>query len=221
MDVEDFKKKYEQLKDNPMYKNFCSILDTKSQVLERTAKENQELKQKLNWVAFGDDPELSLRYLRKIGYVDFDEERKVYINKHNNEPFLLKDEQEKDYYIKDEELNEYTTQLEYKVKESKKQLEDLFSENSELRKKLENSMTFQDYEYTLNKKIQLENQQKEFIEYLESEMILFQEYMKEIECSDRCHGDYPITYWSSKCKLNEVAEILSKYKEIIGDKDEN
>ena len=48
MDVEDFKKKYEQLKDNPMYKNFCSILDTKSQVLERTAKENQELKKKLD-----------------------------------------------------------------------------------------------------------------------------------------------------------------------------
>lgn len=43
MDVEDFKKKYEQLKDNPMYKNFCSILDTKSQVLERTTKEKQEL----------------------------------------------------------------------------------------------------------------------------------------------------------------------------------
>ena len=48
MDVEDFKKKYEQLKDNPMYKNFCSILDTKSQVLERTAKENQELKKQLD-----------------------------------------------------------------------------------------------------------------------------------------------------------------------------
>lgn len=47
MDVEEFKKKYEQLKDNPMYKNFCSILDTKSQVLERTAKENQELKKQL------------------------------------------------------------------------------------------------------------------------------------------------------------------------------
>lgn len=47
MDVEEFKKKYEQLKDNPMYKNFCSILDTKNQVLERIAKENQELKKKL------------------------------------------------------------------------------------------------------------------------------------------------------------------------------
>lgn len=47
MDVEEFKKKYEQLKDNPMYKNFCSILDTKNKVLERIAKENQELKKKL------------------------------------------------------------------------------------------------------------------------------------------------------------------------------
>lgn len=33
MDVEEFKQKYEELKDNPMYKNFCSILDTKNQVL--------------------------------------------------------------------------------------------------------------------------------------------------------------------------------------------
>lgn len=48
MDVEEFKKKYEQLKDNPMYKNFCSILDTKNQVLERMSKENQELKKQLD-----------------------------------------------------------------------------------------------------------------------------------------------------------------------------
>lgn len=48
MDVEEFKQKYEKLKDNPMYKNFCSILDTKNQVLERTAKKNQELKEQLS-----------------------------------------------------------------------------------------------------------------------------------------------------------------------------
>ena len=48
MDVEEFKQKYEELKDNPMYKNFCSILDTKNQVLERTAKKNQELKKQLS-----------------------------------------------------------------------------------------------------------------------------------------------------------------------------
>ena len=47
MDVEKFKQKYEELKDNPMYKNFCSILDTKNQVLERIARENQELKNSL------------------------------------------------------------------------------------------------------------------------------------------------------------------------------
>ena len=47
MDVEEFKQKYEKLKDNPMYKNFCSILDTKNQVLERIAEENQELKEQL------------------------------------------------------------------------------------------------------------------------------------------------------------------------------
>ena len=64
------------------------------------------------------------------------------------------------------------------------------------------------------------NQQKEFIEYLESEINLFEKYMKNIEHSDRPHGDYPITYWSSKYKLNEAKEILSKYKEIIGIKDE-
>lgn len=85
-------------------------------------KQNDNLKQKLNWIAFGDDPELALRYLRKIGYVDFDDERKVYINKHNNEPFWLEEEQEKAYYIKDEELNEYTQQLEYENEKLKEEL---------------------------------------------------------------------------------------------------
>lgn len=87
------------------------------QKVEQLEEENDKLKHKLNDIAFGDDSELALRFLRKIDYVDFDEKRKVYINKHNNEPFLWKDEQEKDYYLKDEELNEYTQQLEYKVEQ--------------------------------------------------------------------------------------------------------
>lgn len=110
----------------------CEYADTENLRTENIVlkEENQELKnqndnlkQKLNWIAFGDDPELALRYLRKIGYVDFDEKRKVYINKHNHEPFWLKDEQEKAYYILDEELNEYTEQLEWENQELKKQLE--------------------------------------------------------------------------------------------------
>lgn len=90
---------------------------------EQLQQENEELKQKLNWIAFGDDSELALRYLRKIGYVDFDEERKVYINKHNNEPFWINDEEEKNYYIKEEELDEYTKQLEYTLNELESWLE--------------------------------------------------------------------------------------------------
>ena len=100
------------------------------QKVEQLEKENDKLKHKLNDIAFGDDSELALRFLRRIGYVGFDEKRKVYINKHNNEPFLWKDEQEKDYYLKDEELNEYTQQLEYKVE----QLENIRKEATEFMK---------------------------------------------------------------------------------------
>lgn len=117
-------------------------------------KENQELKQKLNWIAFGDDQELALRYLRKIGYVDFDEERKVYINKHNNEPFLLDDEEEKGYYIPDEELNEYTKQLEYQLKELKKQLEECYCNRTDCSGRIKNSKVYN----SLVQKV--ENQQK-------------------------------------------------------------
>lgn len=130
-----------------------SKLDYKNRMLE---KENQELKQKLNWIAFGDDAELALRYLRKIGYVDFDEERKVYINKHNNEPFVLDDEEEKAYYIKSEELNEYTEQLEYQNKKLKKQLEQYQEEVCIL-------------DMRTDENIKYKNQQKEFIKYLEDE----------------------------------------------------
>lgn len=48
MDVEEFKQKYKELKDNPMYKNFCSILDTKTRILEKLLKENEQLKEQLH-----------------------------------------------------------------------------------------------------------------------------------------------------------------------------
>ena len=108
-------------------KNLNGAYISISQYIYLLEQEDEKLKQRLNWVAFGDDPELALRYLRKIGYVDFDEERKLYINKHNNEPFDLKDEQEKGYYIKDEELDEYTKQLEYKIKNYKEVIDKLKS----------------------------------------------------------------------------------------------
>lgn len=96
-------------------------------------------------------------------------------------------------------------------RELKKQLEDLFNENSKLRKKLEKSMTFQDYEHTLNKKIQLENQQKEFIEYLKDRLCLMDIISEAEDESDRHYA---------LIRRTAYKEILSKYKEITGVKDE-
>lgn len=70
MDVEEFKQKYEELKDNPMYKNFCSILDTKNQVLERMSKENQQLKEQLEKSEKARKE--AIEYINKHAY--FDEE---------------------------------------------------------------------------------------------------------------------------------------------------
>ena len=92
-------------------------------------------------------------------------------------------------------------------KELKKQVEDLFSENRNLRKKLENCMTFEDYKYTLNKKIKLETQQKEFIKYLEN-------YMKQM-VDDYGSFKYDKTSVTSG-EYKAYKEILQKYKEIIG-----
>lgn len=115
-------------------KSLNEQIEDLQQKVEQLEKENDKLKHKLNDIAFGDDSELALRFLRKIDYVDFDEKRKVYINKHNNEPFIWKDEREKDYYLKDEELNEYTQQLEYKVE----QLENIRKEAIEYIKSYKN-----------------------------------------------------------------------------------
>ena len=133
--------------------------------------------------------------------------------------------------LKDFILNceRYNKELRKDIEYYKNKNQRLQQKNEELMKQLSNDhqikmKRLQQENRKLKQQIsnshQMENQQKEFIEYLENEMILFQEYMKEIECSDRCHGDYPITYYTSKCRLNEVTEILSKYKEIIGGKDE-
>lgn len=44
MNLEEFKKKYKKLKDNPHYKWFCNILEQKNKVLEKKIEENQKLK---------------------------------------------------------------------------------------------------------------------------------------------------------------------------------
>ena len=98
------------------------------------------LQRRLNDVVFNEangDVELAARYLRKIGYVGFNEESKTYINLHNDEPFWDEDEREKDYYIKDEELDEYTKQLEHKLKEKNRILKEIYNRCDQMSAEIE------------------------------------------------------------------------------------
>lgn len=98
------------------------------------------LQHRLNDVVFSDandDVELAARYLRKIGYIGFNEDSKTYINLHNGEIFWENDEREKDYYIKDEELDEYTKQLEYKLKEKNRILKEIYNRCDQMSTEIE------------------------------------------------------------------------------------
>lgn len=114
--------------------------DIVNAIIDTLTKENNILKHRLNDVVFKDannDVELAARYLRKIGYVGFDEESKTYINLHNNEPFWNEDEREKDYYIKDEELDEYTKHLEHELKEKNRILKEIYNRCDQMSAEIE------------------------------------------------------------------------------------
>lgn len=42
--MEEFKEKYEELKNNPMYQKYCSVLEIKDKVIKKLQQENEELK---------------------------------------------------------------------------------------------------------------------------------------------------------------------------------
>lgn len=83
-----------------------------------------------------------------------------------------------------------------------KEIEILEKENQELKKQLSNSH-------------QMKNQQKEFIEYLEKEIQGREDYAVSLGLTT----DYGIAEYTSG-KIDALKESLSKYKEIIGGKDE-
>lgn len=203
MKIEDYNKYYIQGSDNYLIPK--DVFKELFNEMVNWKEETEKIKQKLNWIAFGDDPELALRYLRKIGYVDFDEERKVYINKHNNEPFLLEDEQEKDYYIKDEELNEYTEQLEYQVKSLKEQLEKKQNPLQGVFAQVNDDMLLRNCGAMQSEIDKYESQQKKFIEYLEAEI-------------SGCEAVSDLLFSHNK-EMKVYKEVLQKYKEIIGVKE--
>ena len=91
-------------------------------------------------------------------------------------------------------------------------------ENQELKKQLEemdSKLFFTKNELEMRQK-SIDNklrQQKEFIEWLERRLFLLRDEASELVLK-MCSTDYQDT------KIEVYKEILSKYKEIIGDKDE-
>ena len=50
MDVEEFKQKYEELKNNPMYQKYCSVLETKDKIIKKVKQENEHLKEQVAYL---------------------------------------------------------------------------------------------------------------------------------------------------------------------------
>lgn len=106
-------------------------------------------------------------------------------------------------------------------------IQDLEQENQELKKQLEKNDDLVDkaIRVSLNQKSTIENykykidvlkiQQKEFIELLENEITLRERKTYEIAI---IKDDTAVFVW--KIKLELLKEVLSKYKELIGVKDE-
>ena len=92
-------------------------------------------------------------------------------------------------------------------------IKQLQQENQDLKKQLENYKKL-GFKHLQDKNNNLENQQKEFIEYLE-DLIKQNETVVEV-------SKYGLPKNCSKLLIDFYKEILSKYKEIIGDvKNEN
>ena len=99
----------------------------------------------------------------------------------------------------------------------------LFSENQELKKQLEvGKEQYNDLveekekiqEQLSSNTLQFENQQKEFIEWLEDKINFWKDKIFENVITE---NDWTLTLWRNK--LGILEESLSKYKEIVGYKE--
>ena len=100
-----------------------------------------------------------------------------------------------------------------------KDVENLRLENQGLKKQLEEERKkVSEYSYKLSNfrcEETYENQQKEFIEYLENEIERYRKTLSERPTNDLEYNNYKVT----DVALEQIKIVLSKYKEIIGGKE--
>lgn len=91
------------------------------------------------------------------------------------------------------------------VKRLQLEEDDLLKENRELRKKLENSFSYEEYDYQVNRNIELRKEKQELIEYLKKE----QERLAR-ECSFIYKDSLGKERLVSEDIYDEVSKVLSK-----------
>ena len=119
--------------------------------------------------------------------------------------------------------NDVPTKILNIVKGTKLEAKQLLEENQELKEQLEvGKEQYNDLveekekmqEQLSSNTLQFENQQKEFIEWLEDKINFWKDKIFENVITE---NDWTLTLWRNK--LGILEESLSKYKEIIGVKD--
>lgn len=120
-----------------------------------------------------------------------------------------------------EQLNSLVNSCQEEIRQLKKQVENCYCNRTDCSGRIKGSKTYDSLEQ------KIKNQQKEFIEYMNKTIEECNNYSKYIEKKTKeLHvRSYGKTYIANEITKNEVAkkilkEILSKYKEIIGVKDE-
>ena len=108
-------------------------------------------------------------------------------------------------------LKEEITNLSKEIDMWNSKYNDMFDENRMLKKQLEEYKRL-GFEHLQDKCNQLENQQKEFIKYLQEEKNKLAK-----ECSHIYEDSLGHTRLVNEDKFNEADKILQKYKSIIGD----
>lgn len=209
MNMEEFKQKYEELKDNPMYQKYCSVLETKDKIIKKVKQENEHLKEQVAYLRRSVE-----RKENRI--IELEDERIPYTNEYVKK--LEKQNQELKKQLEYLHGEEYLNQLRFErnmlqdvvdkmevSKEDKRFIDmtrrntELLEENQELKEQLSNSH-------------QINAQQNEFIEYLNK-------YIKERRRLSKLHKEYSLSEERLSAQCHVLENVLLRYQETVGYKE--
>lgn len=209
-----------------MYENYSSEIEKMQKCIDELQQENQKLKKQLEYLRSGE-------YYNQLR---FENEMLQQVVDTNGVPSEVYD------YIdcthRNTELLEENQELKKQLEVGKEQYNDLVEEKEELQEQLSiKTLQLEEYKNQVDKGLystclpyrtgydkaveEMENQQKEFISYLENEIYSIEPKGTGINynCEYDSEEDY-IKGMKEQSKLNTLKEILSKYQEIIGVSDE-